>query len=104
MLKKVINDLLRYFGDQIFEIHTVLLYKTFVLLCFALRFLLSSPLWWPGAEQGPWEALAPGHGQDAPRPHWATRAMSSRRHGACRAGGYGREGAGDGYTGLVESG
>ena len=64
------------------EIHTVLLYQTFVLLCFPLRFLLSSPLWWPGAEQGPWEALAPGHGQDAPWPHGAMRAMSSSWHWA----------------------
>ena len=103
MFKKGINDLLRYFGDQIFEIHTVLLYQTFVLLCFPLRFLLFSPLWWPGAERGQWEALAPGHGQDAPWPHGAMRALSSRRHGAYRAGGNGREGAGDGYTGLVES-
>ena len=77
MLKKDINNLLRYSGDQIFEIHTVLLYQTFVLLCFSLRFLLSSPLWWPGAEQGPWEALAPGHGQDASWPHMAIGAMSS---------------------------
>ena len=64
------------------EIHTVLLYQTFVLLCFPLRFLLSSPLWWPGAEHGPWEALAPGHGQDAPWPHGAMRAMSSSWHWA----------------------
>ena len=47
VFKKGINDLLRYFGDQILEIHTVLLYQTFVLLCFPLRFLLSNPLWWP---------------------------------------------------------
>ena len=64
------------------EIHTVFLYQTFVLLCFFLRFLLSSPLWWPGAEQVPWETLAPGHGQDAPWPHGAMRAMSSSWHWA----------------------
>ena len=88
------NHLLRYFGDQILEIHTVLLYQTFVLLCFSFRFLLSSPLWWPGAEQGPWEALAPGHGQDALWPHGAMRATNPRRHGAYRAGGHRKGGCG----------
>ena len=61
-----------------------------------LRFLLSSPLWWPGAEQVPWETLAPGHGQDAPWPHGAMRAMSSRRHGAYCAGGHRKRGCGKG--------
>ena len=96
MFKKTKNDLLICVGDQILKIHTVLLYQTFVLLCFALRFLLSSPLCWPGAKHGPWEALAPGHGQDAPWPHRAMRAMSSRRHGAYCAGGHRKRGCGKG--------
>ena len=31
------------------------------------------PLVWPGAEQGPREALAPGHGQTSPWPYGAWR-------------------------------
>ena len=50
--------------------------------CFFLRFLFSSPLWCPGTEHGSWEALAPGHGQDALWPHGAMRAMSSSWHWA----------------------
>ena len=67
--KKGINKLLRYFGDQILEIHTVLLYQTFVLLCFpsisAVQSALvawrrTSPMgnvgtWaWPGCSMAAW--------------------------------------------------
>ena len=69
MFKKGINDLLRYFGDQILEIHTVLLYQTFVLLCFPsisavqsalvawrrTRLIRSVGTWaWPGCSMAAW--------------------------------------------------
>ena len=63
---------------RILQIGTGLLSETFILLCFCRRFLLSTPLVWPGAEQGPREALAPGHGQTAPWPYGALVAVRTR--------------------------
>ena len=40
--------------------------------------MLSTPLFRPGAEQGPGEALAPGHGQTAPWPYGALVAVRTR--------------------------
>ena len=70
--------ILKCFGRRILQIGTVLLSQTFILLCFCSRFLLSTPLFWPGAKQGPREALAPGHGQTAPWPYGALVAVRTR--------------------------
>ena len=82
VLKKGMNDLLRYLGTQILQIDAIFPAETFVFLGSGTRFLLSNPLSWPGAKQGHSEALAPGHGQGAPWPYRAIGAMSSCRHGA----------------------
>ena len=73
-----IKGLLRCFGTRIIQIGTVFLSQTFILLCFYNRFLLSTPLFRPGAKQGPREALAPGHGQTAPWPYGAWVAVRTR--------------------------
>ena len=74
-------------GTRILQIRTVFLYLTFISKCFWSRFLLSSPLFRPGAERGPREALAPGHGQTSSWPNgvlapWRLGARSFCRHGA----------------------
>ena len=83
------------------QIITVLLSQTFILLCFCSRFLLSPPPFQPGAEQGPREALAPGHGHLAPWPCGAWRNQpvapqpsASMWHGPRGAGGLGWMGIG----------
>ena len=63
---------------RILQIGTVFLSETFILLYFCRRFLLSTPLVRPGAEQGPREALALGHGQIAPWPYGALVAVRTR--------------------------
>ena len=63
---------------RILQIGAVFLSETFSLLCFRRRFLLSTPLVRPGAERGPREALAPGHGQTAPWPYGAVVAVRTR--------------------------
>ena len=60
---------------RILQIGTVFLSETVILL---RQFLLSTPLVRPGAEQGPREALAPGHGQLAPWPYGALVAVRTR--------------------------
>ena len=84
---------------RILQIGTGLLSETFILLCFYKRFLLSTPLVWLGAEQGPREALAPGHGQTDPWPHgawrhkpWAPQPSASMWHGPRGARGVGLDG------------
>ena len=49
-----------------------------MLLCSCSQFLFSNPFFCPGAEQGPREALAPGHGQTAPWPYGALVAVRTR--------------------------
>ena len=78
MSEKNTKGLLRCFGTRIFQIGTVFLSQTFIFLCFSSRFLLSTPLFRPSAEQGPQEALAPGHGQIAPWPYEALGAVRTR--------------------------
>ena len=58
---------------RLLQMGTVLLSQTLIFLCFCSRFLLSTPLFRPGAERGPREALAPGHGQTSPWPYGAWR-------------------------------
>ena len=76
--KKIQYFFLRRFVSRIFQIGTVFLSETFILLCFCSRFLLSTPLFRPGALEGPREALAPGHGQTAPWPYGALVAVRTR--------------------------
>ena len=86
MSEKDTKGLLRRVVSRIFQIGTVFLSETFILLCFCSRFLLSTPLFWPSALEGPREALAPGHGQNAPGRYggmapWGVGALSLCRHG-----------------------
>ena len=78
MSEKDTKVLLRRVVSRIFQIGTVFLSETFILLCFCSRFLLSTPLFRPGALEGPREALAPGHGQGAPWPYGALVAVRTR--------------------------